>query len=248
MATIWICGATGAMGRALAQRLHARGDRLILTARDAQKVAELAQRFGSDALAMPADLRDCAASARILDTAQAHFGPVTGMAHCVGAIMIKPLHLTRDDDWRDVLNQNLDTAFHALRAFIQSALGHGQAAGAVLVGSVAAAAGLPNHEAVSAAKAAVGALARSAAATYASKNIRVNCVHPGLTDSEMSAKWTGNPGLREKLAQANPMGRIGSGDDTAAMIAFLLSDEAAWITGQQIGVDGGHGVLQRGRP
>ncbi len=248
MAIIWVCGATGAMGRALAERLHARGDRLILTARDAQKVAELAERFGPDALAMPADLRDGTASPRILDAAQAHFGPVTGMAHCVGSIMIKPLHLTRDDDWRDVLNQNLDTAFHALRALIQSALGHGQPASAVLVGSVAAATGLPNHEAISAAKAAVGALARSAAATYASKHIRVNCVQPGLTDSEMSAKWTGNPNLREKLAQANPMGRIGSGGDTAAMIAFLLSDEAAWITGQQIGVDGGHGVLQRGRP
>ncbi|MFX5494271.1 SDR family oxidoreductase, partial [Acinetobacter baumannii] len=80
------------------------------------------------------------------------------------------------------------------------------------------------------AKAAVGALAQSAAATYADRGIRVNCIHPGLTTSAMSARLTGSPTVAERLANANPLGRLGQGDDTAALAEFLLSAAASWIT------------------
>ena len=116
-------------------------------------------------------------------------------------------------------------------------------ASAVLIGSVAATAGFPNHEAIASAKAAVGELAQSAAATYAERGIRVNCIHPGLTTSAMSARLTGSPTVAERLAKANPLGRLGQGDDTAALAEFLLSPAASWVTGQQISVDGGHGRL-----
>jgi len=248
MATIWICGASGAIGSALARRLSARGDSLVLTARSESDLRQLAQSLGPNVLVLPADLTQPEAAQQVLEVAQAQVGPVTGLAHCVGSILVKPLHLTTDAELASVFALNVLSASYVLRAFVQAVLKHRQPASAVLVGSVAVSVGLPNHEAIAAAKAAVAGLALAAAATYVERGIRVNCVHPGLTQSAMSSRYTGTEVLREKMAQLNPMGRIGSGDDTAALIAFLLSQDASWITGQQIGVDGGHGVLQRARP
>jgi len=247
MATTWICGATGAIGSALARRLYGRGERLVLTARSEHELHELARSLGPNALALPGDLTDAGAAPQLLEAAQARIGAVTGLAHCIGSILIKPLHLTSDAELNAVFAQNTLSAAYVLRAFVQAALKHKEPASAVLVGSVAASVGLPNHEAIAAAKAAVAALAVSAAATYVERGIRVNCVHPSLTQSAMSSRYTGTDVLREKMGQLNPMGRIGRGDDSAALIAFLLSDDASWITGQQIGVDGGHATLQRVR-
>lgn len=144
---------------------------------------------------------------------------------------------------RATLADNYISAWHVLRAFVTAALAHRKPSSAVLVGTVAAQSGFPNHEAIAGAKAAVAALAVTAAATYAERGIRVNCVHPGLTVSNMSSKLTGSPEAIARMSKLNPMRRLGQGEDAAALIDFLLGDEAGWITGQQIGVDGGHGIL-----
>lgn len=110
---------------------------------------------------------------------------------------------------------------------------------------VAARVGFPNHEAIAAAKAAVAALAVSAAASGADVGVRINCVHPALTRSGLSMRWLATAEQEEKFARVNPSGRIGEGDDTAAAIAYLPSDAASWITGQELGVDGGQSRLWR---
>ena len=110
-------------------------------------------------------------------------------------------------------------------------------------GSTTGSMGTAAFSVYSASKAAVRNFARSWILELKDRGIRVNCIHPGLTTSAMSARLTGSPTVAERLANANPLGRLGQGDDTAALAEFLLSAAASWITGQQIGVDGGQGRL-----
>lgn len=241
--TVWITGATGAIGSALARRLAARGCRLALTAREPQRLSELAASLPVEVLVLPGDLVDAATATSLIETAQAALGPITGFAHCVGSTLIRPLHLTADADLETIFRINYFSAFHALKAFVAAALKHKQPSSAVLLGTLVAQAGFPNHEAIASAKAAVAALAVSAAATYAERGIRVNCVHPGLTRSALSARLTGTPEAIERNSRMNPMGIVGEGEDSAALIDFLLDAQARWITAQQIGVDGGQAVI-----
>lgn len=144
---------------------------------------------------------------RALECGVAQFGPPEGMAHCVGSIVIKPIHLTSDAELNQVLAANYVSAWNVLRAFVRELISERTAGGAVLIGSVAARTGFPNHEAIASAKAAVGALAQSAAATYADRGIRVNCIHPGLTLSAMSARLTASEPAVARLSRAKPLGR-----------------------------------------
>lgn len=241
--TAWITGASGAIGAALARRLSARGCRLVLTARDPSRLDQLAAELPGEALVLAGDLTDPPTASALLHTAQATLGPITGFAHCVGSTLIRPLHLTGEADLQATFRLNYFSAFHALKAFVAAALKHKEPASAVLVGTLVAQAGFPNHEAIASAKAAVAALAMSTAATYAEKGIRVNCVHPGLTRSALSTRLTGTPEAIARNSRMNPMGMVGEGENSASLIDYLLGEQARWITAQQIGVDGGQAVI-----
>ncbi len=114
-----------------------------------------------------------------------------------------------------------------------------QGGSVALVSTAAARHGLASHEAIAAAKAGVIGLARSAAATYARQNLRFNVVAPGLVESPLSAFLTTQPAKRKASEAMHPLGRLGTPEDVASMMAFLLDPAHAWITGQVIGVDGG---------
>ena len=109
----------------------------------------------------------------------------------------------------------------------------------VLVSSAAATIGMPNHEAIAAAKAGIEGLVRSAAATYAGSSIRFNAVAPGLVKSKMTERLWNNETTASNSIQMHALGRLGEPDDIAAAIDWLLSTESSWITGQVLGVDGG---------
>ena len=164
-----------------------------------------------------------------------------GLANCVGSILLKPAHLTSEEEWDAVVSTNLKSAYAAVRAAARAMTAGGSV---VLVSSAAGRLGLANHEAIAAAKAGVIGLALSAAATYAPKGIRVNAVAPGLVRTPMTARITGNEAALKASTAMHALGRIGEPEDVASAIAWLLDPVQSWVTGQVIGVDGGLATLR----
>ncbi len=229
-----ILGGSGGIGGALARRLAERGARLVLAARDPGRLAVLAAATGAHTVSLDAtDFAQVEAAAR---DAVARHGRLDGVACCIGSIVLKPAHLTSAADWQAVVTTNLTSAFAAVRAAAIAIPGPGAVA---LVSTAAARVGLPNHEAIAAAKAGVIGLARSAAATYAGRGLRVNVVAPGLVRTPLSARITGNPAALAASVAMHPLGRIGEPDEVAAALEWLLDPAQGWITGQVLGVDGG---------
>ncbi len=233
--TVVVVGATGAVGAALARRRAAKGDRVVLVARDAARLAALAGEIpGSEAV--PADAMDPAG----LRAAIAAAGPeVAGLAYCVGSIALKPLKRTTEADFLDAFRLNALGAALAVQA-AQDALVAARGA-VVLFSTVAARAGFPNHAAIAAAKGAVEGLTVALAAEL-SPAVRVNCIAPSLTRSAMAAPLIGNVQMAEAIAKQHPIPRLGEGDDSAALADFLL--DAGWITGQVMAVDGGRSSVR----
>jgi len=158
------------------------------------------------------------------------------VALCVGSLLLKPAHLTTAEEWRQTIDTNLTAAFNVVRAAGKVMRAGGSV---VLIGSAAASMGLPNHEAIAAAKAGVIGLARAAAATYASRGLRFNVVSPGLVDTPMAERITSSPRALEHSRSMHALGRIGTPDDIAHAAAWLMDPSNDWVTGQNLGVDGG---------
>jgi NAD(P)-dependent dehydrogenase (short-subunit alcohol dehydrogenase family) len=156
-------------------------------------------------------------------------------------LLLKPAHLTTEADWHAVLAANLTTAFSTVRAGARAMMESGGSI--VLVSSAAARVGLANHEAIAAAKAGIIGLTLAAAATYAEHGIRVNCVAPGLVQTPLTVRVTASEASRKASLAMHPLGRLGDPADVAGAIAWLLSRQQSWITGQVIGVDGGLGTV-----
>ena len=163
-----------------------------------------------------------------------------GIVYFPGSINLKPFRSLKLEDFQEDFNIHVLGAVNSLKAY-HAQLNEG--ASVVLISSVAASTGMPFHASVASVKAALEGLGRSLAAEWAPK-IRVNVVAPSLTLTPMAEKLTNTPEKIEAGAQRHPMKRLGNPQDFASCIAFLLSEQSAWITGQVLPVDGGMGRLK----
>lgn len=228
-----ITGASGGIGRALARQLSAQGVRVAAVGRDAQRLAEV-----DAACRIVADTTTPEGAAQALAECVSALGEApTRLAHCVGSTLIAPLHRTRPEAYRELMRVNLDSAVWMLQAWLGAL--KGGAGSAVFVSSVVARIGVANHEAIAAAKGGVEALVRSAAATYAAQGVRINAVAPGMTDTPMTAGLLSLPAMREGAGRQYPLGGVQSADQVAEVLAWLLGEGAARLTGQILAVDGG---------
>lgn len=166
-----------------------------------------------------------------------------GLVYCPGTIRLAPFARLTDAAFREDFELNLLGAVRAIRAALP-ALKSSERAGIVLFSTVAVTTGMPMHASVAAAKGAVEGLVRSLAAELAPR-IRVNAIAPSLTDTPMAGGLLKTDAQREAAVGRHPLGRLGKPEDIAAAAAFLLSEDASWITGEVLHVDGGMGGLRR---
>lgn len=242
MSAIAILGATGTIGSVLARRLVREGQSVLLVGRNEEKLSALGQELAQPFVTV--ELMGSQQLEQALEAAADVQGGLHGMVNCIGSLLLKPAHATTDEDFRRVIETNLFTAFATVRAGARLLRERGGSI--VLFASAAAEIGIANHEAIAAAKAGVIGLARSASATYAPHNIRVNVVSPGLIRTELTRRIWESPASATASAQMHALGRLGEPEQVASLVAWLLDVENNWITGQVIGIDGGLGhVLPR---
>jgi 3-oxoacyl-[acyl-carrier protein] reductase len=179
---VLVFGASGGIGSALCELLHRRGARLAVAGRDEEKLRALSQSH--EAVPLPGDVRDADTVAATFQGAQEALGGLDAVVQLVGSVLLKPAHLIDDASFEDCLQTNLWSAFRVLR---ESAKAMRKGGSVCLMSTVAVQTGLPNHEAISAAKGGVEGLVRAAAASYAPRKLRVNAVAPGLVETPMTS-------------------------------------------------------------
>jgi NAD(P)-dependent dehydrogenase (short-subunit alcohol dehydrogenase family) len=222
-----IIAASSSIGQKLVEILKNSHCEVIQTARDNSKISPDFILDASDFLATEEVFKN--------------IGNIDGVVNLSGSLLLKGAHLTSKEDYSSVIEASLTTSFSVCRAAAKYMKNGGSV---VLISSVAAMTGLPNHEAIAAAKAGIIGLARSAAATYADQNLRFNVVSPGLTETNLTKQIFANEKALEFSRAMHPLGRLGRAEEIATAIEFFLDPKNSWITGQVLGVDGGLSSLK----
>lgn len=168
---------------------------------------------------------------------------IHGLVYCPGSINLKPFHRLTEADFLADFNQNVMGAVRVIQQLLPKLKKTGGAS-IVLFSTVASKIGMPFHASIAVSKSAVEGLTKSLAAELSSFNIRVNCIAPSITDTPLAERILGTDEKREASANRHPLKAVGSPNEMAALVGFLISEQASWITGQIIGVDGGLGSVK----
>jgi 3-oxoacyl-[acyl-carrier protein] reductase len=234
--TALVTGSTRGIGRTIAEVLAGAGARVAVVGRDAGRAEEVARAIGHDAAGFACDVTDTASVTALVEGVEKAFGKIDILVNNAGLTRDNILFRLKDEDWDAVLDANLRGAFVAIRAASRGMMKR-RWGRIINIASVVGIIGNKGQANYAASKAGLIGLTKSVAKELASRNILINAVAPGFIETDMTAAMT--PEARATLSGQIPLERLGTTNDVAAMVAFLASDLASYITGQVLVVDGG---------
>ncbi len=233
---ILIFGGSGSIGKALAAKIKKNNYLPVILSRNENELKNISKEIKCDYRVC--DVLD---TNRIKEISDEFKDDIFGIAYCVGSINLKPLKITKDEDFIDSFKINTLSAINVIK-YNQESLSKNNGS-ILLYSTIAVKQGFTNHAIVSTAKGAIEGLTLSLAAEFAPK-IRVNCIAPSLTDAKMTQKLISNETIKKAIENMHPLPKIGSGEDFSDIGSFLLSDKNSWITGQIFHIDGGRSTLR----
>ncbi|MEK9846669.1 MAG: 3-oxoacyl-[acyl-carrier-protein] reductase [Rhodospirillaceae bacterium] len=238
--TALVTGATGGIGNAIARSLHANGASVALSGRNEDRLRELADDLGERAKCFPASLDSPNSEADLLKNTERSMGGVDILVNNAGITKDTLAMRMSDDDWSRVIDVNLTASFRlakaALRGMMKTRWGR-----IINITSVVGFTGNPGQTNYVASKAGLTGMSKSLAAEVASRGITVNCVAPGFINSPRTEGLS--EAQRAAIMQRIPAGRLGEPADVAACVTFLASDQAHYVTGQTLHVNGGMAMI-----
>jgi len=235
-----VTGATGGIGGAIARRLHEQGATVGLSGTRAERLEDLAGDLGERAHVLPCDLSDADAVGGLVKQAEAAMERVDILVNNAGMTRDNLSMMLKDEDWQAVIDVNLTAAFRLSRAAVRGMMRR-RWGRIVNITSVVGVTGNPGQSNYAASKAGMIGMSKSLAAEIASRNITVNCVAPGFIETAMTDVLADEQ--KAKLLERVPMGRLGAPDDIAWCVVYAASEEAAYMTGQTLHVNGGMAMI-----
>lgn len=235
-----VTGASGGIGGAIARVLHAQGAAVVLSGTRREALDVLAAELGERAFVCPADLRDPEAADALVGAAEEAAGPIHVLVNNAGLTRDMLALRIRDEDWQVVLDVDLAAPFRLARAALRPMVKR-RAGRIISIGSIVGTTGNAGQANYAAAKAGLVGMSKSLAQEVASRKVTVNVVAPGFVETAMTGVL--GEAQRGKLLGAIPLGRMGKPEDIAAAVLYLASDEAGWVTGTTIHVNGGMAML-----
>ena len=235
-----ITGATGGIGESIARALHAQGATVSLSGTRAEKLEALASDLGERAFVTPANLSDREAVMGLLPAAEEKMGSVDILVNNAGITRDNIFMRMKDEEWDQVLEVNLTSGFLLCRAAIKGMMK--RRTGRIIgITSVVGVTGNPGQVNYAAAKSGMIGMYKSLAREVASRNITVNCIAPGFIETAMTDAL--NDKQKDSILTSVPAGRLGTASEIASAATYLASDEAAYVTGQTLHVNGGMAMI-----
>jgi 3-oxoacyl-[acyl-carrier protein] reductase len=235
-----VTGATGGIGASIARALHAQGAVVALSGRNEAKLAELAAELKDRVHIVAADLGAPGAADELVKSAEAAMGAIDILVNNAGLTRDGLSMRMKDDDWAEVINVNLTVPFQLARA-AQRGMMKRRFGRIINISSVVGTTGNPGQANYVASKAGMTGWTKAMAAEIASRNITVNCIAPGFIATSMTEVLTDEQ--KARISATIPLGRMGSADEIAAAAVYLASNEAAYVTGATIHVNGGMSMV-----
>jgi 3-oxoacyl-[acyl-carrier protein] reductase len=235
-----ITGASGGIGAAIALTMHAQGAIVALSGTRRDALQSVAAHLGERAFVCPADLRDAAEPDALIEAAEQTAGPLAILVNNAGMTRDMLALRMRDEDWQAVMDVDLSAPFRLARAALRGMLRR-RAGRIVNISSIVGVTGNAGQANYSAAKAGLIGMTKALAQEVASRGVTVNAVAPGMIATAMTDRLSEQQ--RGRLLESIPLGRVGSPEDVAAAVAYLASDEAGWVTGTTLHVNGGMAMI-----